>query len=290
MSHSKKHAQTPSFDDFALDDRELPGWINDGALQSGGYPYKEKLKTGLYERQLYDLQIELAKLQRHVVASGERIVILFEGRDAAGKGGAIKRFTQHLNPRTAKVVALPKPTDVERGQWYFQRYVAHLPTSGNLVLFDRSWYNRAGVEKVFGFCSPEEHEKFLREAPDFERMVQRDGVRLFKFWLTIGREMQLKRFHARRHDPLKQWKLSPIDLKSIGLWDEYAEAIKIMFQFTHELDSPWWVIRANDKRRARLAVLRKVLSEMDYEHKDEKIIGLPDPKIVGNGPDFLYSA
>jgi polyphosphate kinase 2 len=293
---TKKSKQEPNvqqdkkYSDFSMDDPELPAWIDDEALASGGYPYDEKMKTKDYEQELYLLHIELAKLQRHVIDQGQRVVLLFEGRDAAGKGGTIKRFTAHLNPRSAPVVALPKPTEAERGQWYFQRYVQHLPTKGNLALFDRSWYNRAGVEKVFGFCTDDEHNAFLRETPEFEKMLQRDGIKLFKFWLTIGREMQLKRLHARRHDPLKHWKLSPIDFKAIHLWEDYTKAKEVMFQFTHELDSPWWVVRANDKKRARLEAIRKVLSEIDYADKDVKAIGKLDDKILGNGPDFFYSA
>jgi polyphosphate kinase 2 len=275
---------------FSLEDPVLPQWVDEAALASGGYPYDRKMKRRLYEKELYNLHIELAKLQRHVNEKGLRIVVLFEGRDAAGKGGSIKRFAQHLNPRSARVVALPKPTESERGQWYFQRYIAHLPTRGEMALFDRSWYNRAVVEPVMGFCAREQQEQFLRETPDFEAMLRRDGILLFKFWLTIGREMQMKRFHARRHDPLKRWKLSPVDLKSLDLWDEYSAAIKEMFQFTHEMDSPWHVIRANDKRRARLAIIRKVLHDIDYDEKDKMIARAPDPEIIGGSPDFFYGA
>jgi polyphosphate kinase len=278
------------FSEFDLNNPVLPEWIDEGALESGSYPYVKRMKNRDYLAELYKLHIELAKLQRHVNEQGERVVVLFEGRDAAGKGGSIKRFMEHLNPRSAKVVALAKPTDAEQGQWYFQRYIAHLPTKGNMTLYDRSWYNRAGVEPVMGFCTPEQNEQFLREAPEFEKMLRREGFRLFKFWLTVGREMQMKRFHARRHDPLKHWKLSPIDYKSIPLWDDYTKAIEKMFQFTHELDSPWTVIKSNDKRRARLAIIRKVLSEMDYDGKDEAVVGRPDENIVGGTPEFLYSA
>ena len=278
------------FSTFDLDNQDLPKWIDEGAHNSGGYPYSKRMKNRSYLENLYNFHIELAKMQRHINESGERVVIIFEGRDAAGKGGSIKRFMEHLNPRSAKVVALGKPTEAERGQWYFQRYIEHLPTKGNMTLFDRSWYNRAGVEPVMGFCTPEESDKFLRETPQFEHMLQREGIRLFKFWLTIGREMQMRRFHARRHDPLKQWKLSPIDLKSIPKWDDYTRAIEKMFQFTHEMDTPWSVIRANDKRRARLAIIQKVLGEMEYAGKDNSIVGTPDEKIIGNAPEFLYSA
>ena len=256
----------------------MPDWIDKGALESASYPYAKRMKNRDYLNELHQLHIELAKMQRHVNEQGERLLILFEGRDAAGKGGSIKRFMEHLNPRSAKVVALAKPTRMEQGQWYFQRYISHLPSKGNMTLFDRSWYNRAGVEPVMGFCTPEQHEHFLREVPGFEQMLQREGIKLFKFWLTVGREMQMKRFHARRHDPLKQWKLSPIDYKSIPLWDEYTIAIEKMFQFTHEMDTPWTVVRANDKRRARLAIIRKVLREVDYAEKDSEIVGQPDEK------------
>jgi polyphosphate kinase 2 len=288
--NKKQKTDSGLFSDFNLDDPVLPEWIDDRALSSGGYPYVKRMKNKEYIAELHKLHIELAKLQRHVNEQGERVVILFEGRDAAGKGGSIKRFMEHLNPRSAKVVALAKPTEMERGQWYFQRYITHLPTKGDMTLYDRSWYNRAGVEPVMGFCTPEQNEQFLRETPDFEKMLKREGIRLFKFWLTIGREMQMKRFHARRHDPLKQWKLSPIDLKSIPLWDDYTRAIEKMFQFTHEMDAPWTVIKANDKRRARLAIIRKVLNAMEYTGKKREIVGVPDEKIVGGSPDFLYSA
>jgi len=209
-------------------------------------------------------------------------VPVFEGRDAAGKGGVIKRFMAHLNPRQVRVVALPKPTDRERGQWYFQRYVEHLPTAGEVGLFDRSWYNRAGVEPVFGFCSLEETAEFLEEAPKFEAMLVRSGLRLFKFWLTIGREEQLRRLHARRHDPLKHWKLSPIDLKAIEKWDDYTRARKTMFAETDTTVAPWAVIKANDKRRARINAMQHLLSELPYDHKDETLVAEADPRIVGS--------
>lgn len=285
-----KDVTAGDFSDFDLDHPELPDWISEGAHASGAYPYAKRMKNRDYLAELYRLHIELAKLQRHVNEQGDRIVILFEGRDAAGKGGSIKRFMEHLNPRSAKVVALPKPTDTEQGQWYFQRYISHLPSKGNMTLYDRSWYNRAGVEPVMGFCTPEQNEQFLREAPDFEKMLKREGIRVFKFWLTIGREMQMKRFHARRHDPLKQWKLSPIDLKSIPLWDDYTKAIEKMLQHTHQTKTPWTIIKANDKRRARLAVIRKVLSEVDYAGKDAAVVGKIDEKIVGDTPEFLTRA
>ncbi len=275
--------------DFDLDAAVLPKSIDKAALASGGYPYSARLKRRPYEDELVKLQIELLKMQSHIQRTGGRIVILMEGRDTAGKGGCIMRFMQHLNPRHARAVALTKPTDTERGQWYFQRYTAHLPTRGDIVMFDRSWYNRAGVERVMGFCTEEQLADFLREAPEFEAMLVRDGVRLFKIYLSIGRQMQLKRFHSRRHDPLKRWKLSDIDLKAIGLWDEYTKAQTDMFRFTHTATSPWTVIRANDQRRARLELIKLVLGEIDYDGKDEKVVGSVDDKIVGNGPDFFYA-
>ena len=220
-------------------------------------------------------------------AKGERIVVLFEGRDAAGKGGTIARFLEHMNTRHARAVALNKPSDVERGQWYFQRYIAHLPTAGDIVFFDRSWYNRAGVERVMGFCSADEVANFLRDVPDFEELLVRDGVKLFKFYLTLGREMQLERFHERRHDPFKRWKLSPIDMAAIAKWDDYTRAQVEMFRYTHTASCPWTVVRANDQRRARLEAIRTVLCALDYKGKDRKIVGKPDPLIVGSGPEFF---
>ncbi len=275
---------------FDLDNPALPEAIARAAMGSGGYPYDKRMKRKAYEAELRALQIELLKLQRWARESGARIVILFEGRDAAGKGGTIKRFMAHLNPRHARAVALSKPTEAERGQWYFQRYVPHLPTAGDMTLFDRSWYNRAGVERVMGFCDEDQLRRFLAEAPEFEAMLVRDGILLFKLWLTIGREMQLKRLHARRHDPLKSWKLSPIDLAAIDKWDAYTEAKRDLFRHTHTDICPWTVIRANDKRRARLAAMRTVLSVIDYEGKDAEIACPPDPKIAGSGEAFFFGA
>ena len=275
--------------DFDLDDPELPKAIDDGALSSGGYPYDEKLKRKDYEEELVALQIELAKLHTCFQQRGERLVAVFEGRDAAGKGGTIKRITANLNPRRARVAALPRPTETEAGQWYFQRYAAHLPTAGEIVLFDRSWYNRAGVERVMGFCTSDQLADFLREAPQFEGMLVRDGIHLFKFYLDIGREMQLKRFHQRRHDPLKQWKITDIDRTAIGKWDDYTKAKEELFRFTHTPATAWTVIRANDKRRTRLEALRVMLSTLDYDGKDKKVVGKPDSKIAGSGPDYFYA-
>lgn len=275
------------YPDFDLDVSELPKSIDKAALGSAGFPYAEKLKRKKYERELKALQIELAKLQVHINRSGDRLAVVFEGRDSAGKGGCIQRFTQHLNPRSAHVVALTKPSEAERGQWYFQRYASRLPTKGEITLFDRSWYNRAGVERVMGFATPDQVADFLREAPEFEGMLVRDGIRLVKVFLDIGREMQLKRFHARRHDPLKRWKLSPIDLDAIAKWDDYTRAKADMFRFTHTAIAPWSVIRANDQRRARLEAIRLVLANWDYDGKDAEAVGEVDPSIVGASPDFF---
>jgi polyphosphate kinase 2 len=275
---------------FNLDDPDLPKAIDEAALTSGGYPYDEKLKRKAYDEELIALQIELAKLHTCLQQRGERLMALFEGRDAAGKGGTIKRIQENLNPRRARVVALPKPTETEAGQWYFQRYAAQLPTAGEIVLFDRSWYNRAGVERVMGFCTSDQLADFLREAPQFEGMLVRDGIHLFKFYLEIGREMQLKRFHQRRHDPLKQWKIGDIDRVAVNKYDDYTIAKEEVFRFTHTPATPWTVIRANDKRRTRLEALRVMLSALDYDGKDKKVVGKPDSKIVGSGQEFFYSA
>ncbi|HEV7252864.1 MAG TPA: polyphosphate kinase 2 [Mesorhizobium sp.] len=272
---------------FDIDDPVLPDSIDSHALLSGGFPYAKKMPGKLYERQLEALQIELVKLQSWLQATGERVMILFEGRDAAGKGGAIKAVREYLNPRTARNVALAKPSEVERGQWYFQRYVAHFPTSGEFVTFDRSWYNRAGVEPVMGFCTPEQHKRFLAETPGFERGVVREGIRFFKFWLEIGREMQLKRFHDRRHSPLTHWKFSPMDVAGMTKWDDYTRAYDLMFQTTHTPDAPWIIVLANDKKRARLEVIRHILRAIPYEGADGRAIGAADPRIIGEGPAFL---
>ena len=254
--------------------------------------YKEShpptIDRAQYFQHLLTLQAELIKLQDWVQHTKAKIVIVFEGRDAAGKGGVIKRIMQRLNRRVCRVVALPAPTEREKTQWYFQRYTSHLPAGGEIVLFDRSWYNRAGVETVMGFCSPEQLADFLREAPQFEGMLTRDGMHLFKFYLDIGREMQLKRFHRRRHDPLRRWKITDIDLAAIAKWDDYTKAKEDMFRFTHTAASPWTVIRANDKRRTRLEAIRSVLYALDYEGKKPAVVDKPDSNIVGSRPDFLY--
>jgi polyphosphate kinase 2 len=280
-------SQRNSDKQFDIDDPQLPEAIKRNALGSGGYPYEEKLDWELYEEQLIDLQKELVVLQAHLQTTGERIGILFEGRDAAGKGGTIKRYTANLNPRHNRTVALPKPSDRELGQWYFQRYVTHLPAAGETVLFDRSWYNRAGVEPVMGFCTPNQTAHFLMEAPQFEKMIVDDGIHFFKFWLNIGREMQLKRFHDRRHDELKVWKLSPIDLKSLDKWDAYTEARDTMLEATDTAHAPRHIVRANDKRRGRLNVIRTVLSALDYAGRNEKRIGNIDKNIMLGAEEFL---
>jgi len=257
--------------------------------RSGVYPYKNLMSRKAYEREKYRLQVELLKLQAWTKDTGQRVVILFEGRDAAGKGGTIKRFMEHLNPRGARVVALEKPTDEERGQWYFQRYVEHLPTSGEIVLFDRSWYNRAGVERVMGFCTDDEHEEFLRQAPQFERNLSRSGIHLIKFWFSVSREEQRRRFHEREKHPLKQWKLSPIDLASLDKWDAYTAAKETMFTHTDTDDAPWTVIKSDCKKRARLNALRYVLHTLPYTDKDVDRIGMLDPLIVGRAADLYES-
>ncbi|MCF6322459.1 MAG: polyphosphate kinase 2 [Rhizobiaceae bacterium] len=273
--------------EFDLDNPKLPDWIKDGAMTSGGYPHKKRLKRGEYEETLEDLQKELVKALAWMRESDERVMIIFEGRDAAGKGGTIGRFRQYLNPRHARTVALSKPSDVERGQWYYQRYVDHFPTSGELVMFDRSWYNRAGVEPVMGFCSEEQHKKFLHDTPGFEKMITDEGIHLFKFWLNVGREMQLQRFHERRHSELKMWKLSPIDIKALSKWDEYTAARDSMLENTHTQHAPWTIVRTNDKRRGRINAIRKVLLTLDYEDKDASRIGSLDSEITGEGAQFF---
>ena len=246
-----------------------------------GFPYSERLGKRDYGIAKRSLQIELLKLQRSVKESRQRLVILFEGRDAAGKGGTIKRFTENLNPRGARVVALEKPTDKERAEWYLQRYVPHLPAPGEIVLFDRSWYNRAGVEQVMHFCTPREYADFLTEAPEFEQMLAREGITLVKYWFSVSRREQLRRFLRRQTDPVKQWKLSPVDLASLDKWDEYTQAKEAMFARTDLPDAPWTVVKSNDKRRARLETIRNILALIPYPDKDPSIVGRPDPLIVG---------
>ena len=257
------------------DDELSPDW------RKGGYPYRNLMSRKAYEKQKYRLQVELLKLQAWVKETGQRVVILFEGRDAAGKGGTIKRFMEHLNPRGARVVALEKPSELERGQWYFQRYIQHLPTAGEIVLFDRSWYNRAGVERVMGFCTPDEYNEFMRQVPEFERNLVRSGIHLIKFWFSVSREEQRRRFKERESHPLKQWKLSPIDLASLDKWDDYTKAKEAMFFYTDTADSPWTVVKSDCKKRARLNALRYVLHKLPYTNKDIERIGPLDPLLVG---------
>jgi polyphosphate kinase 2 len=270
-----------------LEDRsaELPLIDPDEELaadwRDGAYPYKNLLRRRSYEKQKFGLQVELLKLQAWVRETGQRVVVLFEGRDAAGKGGTIKRFMEHLNPRGARVVALEKPTASEQGQWYFQRYVSQLPTRGEIVLFDRSWYNRAGVERVMGFCSDAEYSEFMRQVPEFERHLVRSGMHLIKFWFSVSREEQMRRFKEREAHPLKQWKLSPIDTASLDKWEDYTRAKEAMFFDTDTADSPWTVIKSVCKKRARLNAMRYVLHKLPYRNKDMNKIGKIDPMIVG---------
>jgi polyphosphate kinase 2 len=262
--------------DGADADLELaPGW------REGGYPYKNLMSRRAYEKQKYRLQVELLKLQAWVKETGQRVVILFEGRDAAGKGGTIKRFMENLNPRGARVVALEKPSEIERGQWYFQRYIEHLPTSGEIVLFDRSWYNRAGVERVMGFCTDAEYDEFMRQTPEFERHLVRSGVHVFKFWFSVSRAEQRRRFKERKAHPLKQWKLSPVDLASLDKWDAYTLAKEAMFLHTDTSDTPWTVIKSDCKKRARLNAIRYLLHRLPYTKKDAQAIGSVDTLLVG---------
>ena len=257
-------------------DEELaPDW------RDGGYPYLNLLRRSTYEKEKFRLQVELLKLQAWVKDTQQRVVIVFEGRDAAGKGGTIKRFMEHLNPRGARVVALEKPTEQERGQWYFQRYVQHLPSFGEMVMFDRSWYNRAGVERVMGFCTDEQYREFMRQAPEFERHLVHSGLHLIKFWFSVSREEQRRRFKEREGHPLKQWKLSPIDKASLDKWDDYTRAKEAMFFDTDTADSPWTVIKSDCKKRARLNAMRYVLHKLPYTGKDLSLIGKLDPLVVG---------
>jgi len=263
-----------------LDEELLPNW------REAEYPYKNLMSRKNYERIKYELQVELLKLQNWVKKSGNRVVILFEGRDAAGKGGTIKRFMEHLNPRGARVVALEKPTDEEKGQWYFQRYIKHMPTKGEIVLFDRSWYNRAGVEKVMGFCSDKEYAEFMKQTPEFERHLVQSGILLFKFWFSVSQAEQKRRFKERKTHPLKQWKLSPIDKASMDKWDEYTVAKEQMFFHTDTSETPWIVIKSNCKKRARLNAIKYILHKVPYEEKNLFIIGKLDPLIIGRLNDL----
>lgn len=252
------------------------------AFETGTYPYKRKMPRKAYEKHKADLQVELLKVQNWVKETGQKVVLLFEGRDAAGKGGTIKRFMEHLNPRSARVVALEKPTEQESTQWYFQRYINHLPSAGEIVLFDRSWYNRAGVERVMNFCSPQDYLEFMRQCPQFEQMIVRSGIHLFKYWFSVTQEEQLRRFKSRETDPLKHWKLSPIDRASLEKWDDYTEAKEAMFFYTDTADAPWTIVKSNDKKRARLNCMQHFLSELAYPDPDRHVVRGPDPLIVGH--------
>ncbi len=258
-------------------------------FREGVYPYADRMKRGAYERRKAFLQSELLKVQRWVKESGSRVVILFEGRDAAGKGGAIKRFMEHLNPRGARVVALEKPNERERGQWYFQRYIEHLPPAGEIVLFDRSWYNRAGVERVMGFSTDAEYRLFLEQAPTLEKMIVDSGIQLIKLYFSVSRREQLRRFEKRAKDPLKHWKVSPIDLLSKDKWAEYTEAKEAMFLLTHSDIAPWTIIKSDDKMRARINAMRHLLHVIDYEGKDEAVAYEPDPSLVASARE-VYTA
>ena len=259
-------------------------------FENGEYPYEGKLDRKSYEREKARLQAELLKVQKWVKDTGQKFVLLFEGRDAAGKGGTIKRFMEHLNPRESRVVALNKPTDEEKGQWFFQRYIEHLPTRGEMVLYDRSWYNRAGVERVMGFCSPNDYLEFMRQTPELERMLVRSGIRLYKYWFSVTRDEQLRRFKSRECDPLKQWKLSPVDKASLNKWDDYTEAKEAMFFYTDTADAPWTIVKSNDKKRARLETIRHFLHSLDYPDKDKSLVTEPDPLIIGHASQVIHGS
>lgn len=269
-----------------LDD-DAPNTLTEDDAWRQGFPYAEKLTRREYEHRKHVLQVELLKLQVWIKETGQRVIIVFEGRDAAGKGGTIKRFMEHLNPRGARVVALEKPTDREQTQWYFQRYVEHLPAAGEIVMFDRSWYNRAGVERVMGYCSEAQYEEFMRSTPEFERMLAQSGIKIFKFWFSVGEAEQRRRFLERRTDPVKRWKLSPTDLASLDKWDAYTEAKEAMFLATDTEVAPWTVVKSNDKKRARLEAMKWVLNAFDYDGKDASVIGQNDSLVIGS-PSTVY--
>ena len=281
------------FEDEAAEDPQLaqemglPAHFGDSKAWQQGYPYSTKLSRKEYEREKRRLQIELLKMQAWVKETGQKVVIVFEGRDAAGKGGAIKRFTEHLNPRGARVIALATPTEREQSQWYFQRYVEHLPAGGEIVFMDRSWYNRAGVERVMGYCTGPQYLEFMRSAPEFERMLVNSGIRLIKLWFSVGKAEQMHRFHSRSKDAVRQWKLSPTDLASLDKWDAYTRAKEAMFFYTHTADAPWTTIKSNDKKRARLEAMRYVLSVMPYPNMDDEVVGEVDHSIVGKGNELF---
>ncbi len=284
---AKAAALRPGAQEAHEEHRRIAAMRHDPSLirklfETGEYPYAQRMRVGPYEEHMVALQRELLKAQRWIEESGERLIVLFEGRDAAGKGGTIKRFMEHMNPRTARVVALQKPTEREKTQWYFQRYIQQFPSGGEVCLFDRSWYNRAGVERVMGFCTPSEYLEFMRQCPEVERMIVRSGIRLFKYWFSVSREEQRRRFESREHDPLKQWKLSPIDRASLNKWDDYTEAKEAMFFYTDTADAPWTIIKSDDKKRARLNCMTHFLSHLPYPNKDHSIVKTPDPLIVGS--------
>jgi polyphosphate kinase 2 len=301
MTKDKKSTAEPVFEDIKpvkvrlggkefvidIDEPKLPDWVEKNKLRSGGFPYEKKLNEDKYDATLEVLQVELVKVQNWLQKTGSRVLAIFEGRDAAGKGGTINAIRANMNPRFARNVALPKPSETERGQWYFQRYISQLPAAGEFVTFDRSWYNRAGVEPVMGFCTPQQHEEFLDQAPDIEKQIVRDGIHFFKFWLDIGQEMQIERFHDRRHSPLRYWKFSPIDIAGMEKWDEYSAMRDLMFERTHTKYAPWIIVRSNDKRRARISAIRRMLLSIPYDGRDLDQIGEEDRKIIGEGPDFL---
>jgi polyphosphate kinase 2 len=280
--HEQDHAMGGTYDSNTISRlRQDPQAIS-ALFKEGKYPYTDRIPRNTYETEKAGLQIELLKVQNWVKMTGQKVVVIFEGRDAAGKGGTIKRFMEHLNPRAAKVVALEKPTDHERGQWYFQRYVVHLPTQGEILFLDRSWYNRAGVERVMGFCDSAEYLEFMRQCPEFERMLANSGIRLFKYYFSVTRKEQRERFASRMEDPLKQWKLSPVDKASVGLWHEYTRAKEAMFFYTDTASCPWTIIKSDDKKRARLNCMQHFLSRLDYPDKDHDVVTGPDPLIVGS--------
>ncbi len=278
----KDKKKTKPADAKPLDKSPVPKDHSAAFSLDGPYPYEDQLKTRPYEEMIQALQIELLHAQKWIKDEGQKVVVLFEGRDAAGKGGTIKRFTEHLNPRGARVVALSAPTEHERGQWYFQRYVANLPTRGEIVLFDRSWYNRAGVEPVMGFCTPNDYQQFIHQVPAFERALIESGIWFFKLWFDVSRHEQKRRIESRQTDPLKQWKLSPMDYESIKRWDDYTKARDGMFLYTNTPQAPWTVIRSNDKKRARIGTILTVLNRLPYPDKNPQVVVAPDPLIVGS--------
>lgn len=274
---------------YLANEEDIKNMPKSKIFPSANYPYETKMQKAEYEKQKTLLQIELAKFQHWVKETGQRYIILFEGRDAAGKGGTIKRFTEHLNPRGCRVVALEKPNVQEQGEWYFQRYIRHLPTKGEIVLLDRSWYNRAGVERVMDFCTPQQYLEFMRQSPDMERMLTRDGIKLTKLWFSISRNEQFRRLSARQSDPLKQWKISDIDIASLDKWEDYTEAKEAMFFYTDTKDAPWTVVKSDCKKRARLNAIRHILYEADYPNKDLEVACAPDNLIVGSAKT-IYEA